>query len=320
VTRTLLENAIDSIQLGVEDYEANDPRRAISATRNYFAGVLLLAKSALLAKAPNADPEIMLAASIEPVPDDAGGAKFRPSTSRTVDFSAVGRRLAAFGVKVDLKSLENLQRIRNDLEHSQNPHSDGAVREAIASSFPVVSDLCANLGTEPVALLGADTWQTMLAAQRMFEREHEQATATFANVIWIHDFAATIPLQCPDCNSGLIAQSQAANRDFASAAMICRGCGETHSAEAVMEHSLNRMLEYDAYRSVTKGDGTLPLHRCPECGVEAYVQTEDHVGCLWCGEVLGQCAVCHVELSPDNVMDDISGLCSYHANLALKDD
>lgn len=35
VTQHLLHNAIASIQLGIEDYNSDDPRRAISAVRNF---------------------------------------------------------------------------------------------------------------------------------------------------------------------------------------------------------------------------------------------------------------------------------------------
>lgn len=38
VMSELFENAVVSIQLGVEDYQSNDPRRAISAVRNFYAG------------------------------------------------------------------------------------------------------------------------------------------------------------------------------------------------------------------------------------------------------------------------------------------
>lgn len=52
----LFENAVQSIQLGVEDYQDNDPKRALSAVRNFYAGVLLLAKEALVRAAPGGEP------------------------------------------------------------------------------------------------------------------------------------------------------------------------------------------------------------------------------------------------------------------------
>jgi hypothetical protein len=46
--RGLFRNAVQSIQLGIEDYQANNSKRAVSAVRNFYAGVLLLAKEVLV--------------------------------------------------------------------------------------------------------------------------------------------------------------------------------------------------------------------------------------------------------------------------------
>ena len=49
VAEGILKNAVDSISLGIEDYqlgigdcESSDPRRLVSCTRNLFAGIILL--------------------------------------------------------------------------------------------------------------------------------------------------------------------------------------------------------------------------------------------------------------------------------------
>lgn len=39
---SILKNAIDSIQVGVEDFQSDDDRRCVSAVRNIGAGILLL--------------------------------------------------------------------------------------------------------------------------------------------------------------------------------------------------------------------------------------------------------------------------------------
>ena len=44
---TLFTNAIETIQIGVEDLLRNDERRVLSAVRNVHAGVLLLCKEKL---------------------------------------------------------------------------------------------------------------------------------------------------------------------------------------------------------------------------------------------------------------------------------
>jgi hypothetical protein len=51
---SLFDNAIQSIQIGIEDYEANEPKRALSAVRNFYAGTLLLAKEVLVRAVPKA--------------------------------------------------------------------------------------------------------------------------------------------------------------------------------------------------------------------------------------------------------------------------
>jgi hypothetical protein len=114
---TLFDNAVQSIQLGVEDYQANDPRRALSAVRNFYAGVLLLAKEVLVRAAPNADPDDVLGARYKPMPDGTGGVSFEPATSQTVDFATLGSRFKDFGLRIDRAALTDLNRIRTQIEH-----------------------------------------------------------------------------------------------------------------------------------------------------------------------------------------------------------
>ena len=45
---SILQNAIDSIVLGLEDFESSDHKRIISCVRNLFAGILLLFKYKLV--------------------------------------------------------------------------------------------------------------------------------------------------------------------------------------------------------------------------------------------------------------------------------
>ena len=88
--RTLYENAIEAIQIGVEDYQANDPRRASSAVRNFFSGTLLLAKEALRRQAPDADQDVMLAARLKLKPNGREGVDPVADGRNTVDFTNIG--------------------------------------------------------------------------------------------------------------------------------------------------------------------------------------------------------------------------------------
>ena len=52
--------------LGVEDYQSNDAKRAVSAVRNFYSGVLLLAKEVLIRAAPGANAVDVIGARYKP--------------------------------------------------------------------------------------------------------------------------------------------------------------------------------------------------------------------------------------------------------------
>ncbi len=66
---SLLNNAIESIQVGVEDYLMGDSKRYLSAVRNICAGILLLYKEKLCRLSPPQDKEVLIKKDIRPVDD-----------------------------------------------------------------------------------------------------------------------------------------------------------------------------------------------------------------------------------------------------------
>ncbi len=323
---SLYQNAIEAIQLGVEDYSANDPRRASSAVRNFYSGTLNLAKETLARTVPLADPRLVIAARIKLVPDGAGGVVPEPDGANTLDFSNIGKRLKDFGVDVEMAAMHALNRIRNDIEHSENPHSPDVVREAIATAFPVVSQLFAALEENPVDELGNETWQRMLDVKAMHDRELAACTGSFGAVDWQSSYLASTVRRCPGCNSVLveIVPQSVGVSDFQSISARCRQCGEDIDAETLVTHSLSERLSFEIYQGA-KGDAETPLHTCPECALETYATLVDDdgnevSGCLWCGCRLGDCAVCGEGLTPETVHWDNTSLCSYHGAMMEKDD
>ncbi|WP_114391674.1 hypothetical protein [Oleisolibacter albus] len=314
---SLFDNAIQSIQLGVDDYQSHDPRRPISAVRNFYAGVLLLAKEVLVRAAPNADPKDVLSARYKPVPDGAGGVELRP-TNNTVDFTNLPERFKDFGLTIAQGPLTELNRIRTDIEHYYTDKSREHVREAIAKAFPVVSELFRQLHESPSKLLGK-TWATMLDVRSVYEEELAACKGTFQKINWKSELLGKVTLLCPECGSHLVEQTHPDNTDHQCIDVKCRLCGAETDAERIVEVALEKYFEHETYFATRDGD-TSPLHDCPECSVTAYITSSEHSGCLWCGETLGECARCSDELTPDNVSWDNSQLCSYCDHMTSKDD
>jgi DNA-directed RNA polymerase subunit M/transcription elongation factor TFIIS len=314
---SLFDNAIQSIQLGVEDFQSNDPRRPISAVRNFYAGVLLLAKEVLVRAAPEADPNDVLATRYKPVPDGEGGVEFEPAARQTIDFSGIAERFKDFGLKIAKAPLHELGRIRNDIEHFYTKLPREAVRDAIAKAFPVVVDLFRLLEEAPAAFLG-DAWPVMLEVRSVYEGELAECKKTFATVDWGSDLLAETQRLCPKCGSELVAQQNPENTDRQSAEAKCRTCDTEIPAERLIEHALEKRFELDSFVAAKDG-GDDPVSTCPECGVAAYVMGEEH-GCLWCGEVLGECARCSAPLTPNTVDIDNPSLCDYCGHMMSKDD
>lgn len=316
--RGLFNNAVQSIQLGIEDYQANNPKRAVSAVRNFYAGVLLLAKEVLVRQVPDVDPKDVIGARYKPVPGDDGGIAFTPASQQTIDFATIGERFKDFGLAIDHGALNDLNRIRNDLEHYFTDTSHEAVREAIAKAFPVVAELCRQIDEAPHEALG-EAWQVMLDARGVYERELAACRQTFENVDWPVGLLAEARLSCPECQSDLVAQQAPENTHHQSLDCRCRLCGHGFSAEQAIEQALETYFETESYVAMTDG-GDQPVLDCPECGLATYLLSEEHVGCVWCGLVLGECGRCMEGLTPDNVSPDNLNLCSYCNHLMQKDD
>lgn len=314
----LLQNAVQSIQLGVEDYQASDSKRVLSAARNFYAGVLLLAKEVLVRAAPNAGPQHVIGARYKPMPDGRGGVTFTPATHQTIDFSTIGQRFKDFGLSINREALDDLNRVRNEVEHhyTQKPHA--AVREAIAKAMPVVADLFRLINEAPNDVLG-DAWQVMLDVRGVYETELAACRSTFDNITWPAGMPGELRFNCPECHSDLVAKKDPANASHETMDCRCQSCGHEFSAEEAVARALEAYFESESYIALTDG-GDQPVHDCPECGLSAYLLTEEHVGCVWCGLVLGECGRCITGLTPENVSPDNYGLCGYCDNLMSKDD
>jgi DNA-directed RNA polymerase subunit RPC12/RpoP len=318
--KTLFDNAVQSIQLGVEDYQSNDPKRTLSAVRNFYAGTLLLAKETLIRAAPKAGPKEIIGAKYRPVPDNNGGVQYKPVGYRTIDFEEIGKRFKDFGLPINQTALRELNRIRTDIEHHYSTAASTAVRDAIGKAFPVVADLFRLAKEDPSTVLG-DAWSVMLDVKAVYDKELAECRATFDKIAWQSASMSRAELVCPKCGSNLVEQKNPTNSDHQSADVRCRACGASSTAEELIVHTLAESFGYERHVAVKDG-GEDPIDHCPECGVEAYVTDEEENACAYCGFSLeGQtCGRCGEALTPNNVSADNNGFCSYCDYQMSKDD
>ncbi len=322
----LLQNAVDSIRVGVEDYETGDRVRSLAAVRNLHAGLLLLAKWVLVESVPKASEEEVIRTVYEPEPDGLGGVKYVPrSGKQTIGLQHIHRRFERFGLKLGPKAnkrLKSLASMRNDIEHRYSSAGVATVRQTVSEAFVVASEMFRLGDVDPRQQLG-NAWGVMLDVNEVYEKEQEACWATFEEVEWRFAVRPGFGPECPSCNSELVEQEDPRNVEQDRASGRCRSCGEEMEAEAVVECFVKASFEWDDYVSVKEtGEGV--LFDCPRCMRETYVGEADDdgelIGCLGCGYKLGRCGVCGTGLRPDDVYGDSDDLCGYCGYKMAKDD
>ena len=314
----LFKNAVQSIILGLEDYQTKDADRTLSAVRNYYAGLLLLAKEVLVRAVPNANASEILAANYKPVPDGSGGVKYVKQKERSIDLNGIGTRFKDFGLQIDHRALQSLSKIRNEVEHLSSRVADHVMRNAIAQSFPLVYTLFRQAGEEPHEIL-EHTWETMLGVRTVYEQELKSCRATFDNIEWNSDVLAGAPRLCVECRSELVAQNNVQNNDKQQIDAECRSCGATIGAEELISYSIAE--HFDGLRNTGIGYGAHDaLQNCPECDLLTYLVGAENDGCVWCDCKLDECAFCKTQLTPDDVYLGDYRLCTYCGYKFHKDD
>jgi hypothetical protein len=317
---TLFANALESIQIGVEDLLKNDERRVLSAVRNVHAGVLLLCKEKLRRLSP--DDEVLLAQRFEPQPNDQGAVSIEAVGKNTVGVDDIKKRFKSFAVSLDWRRFDAMADIRNHMEHAYYKGSRERARQAVADALLIIRQLLVEaLQEDPRAALGSECWTALLENANLFEAELQTCRAMLENINWETEAAARAlrDFACPSCRSALIRQRDPANTSQQSALLICSACGEEAELGPVLSQAFDETFGGEAHIAVKDG-GEPPISTCPECSEETYVLGEGR--CAACDFALPEdatCVICGNGLSAEEYYEH-DGLCSYHAHVASKDD
>lgn len=306
----LLQNAVHSIRIGLEDYQNDeDHGRLISAVRNFYAGVLLLGKQCLLAQCQDEDPMSVLASQFVPKPTEDGSIVYEPRASRTVDFGELRERFRHFGLDWPEGSLKPLQEMRKDFEHYHAVEPKKNIQQAISNCFPIVAGFCEILGEDPVNLLG-DSWNVMLEEHGFFSAQKGQCISSFSRLPWFSGITVWDDVGCPNCDSSLIYQMNEGNSSSQAMILLCRACGTGVETSVFLQSIIAAESFADDYLAMTQG-GEFTLFDCPSCGEDTYLMNGLLNICLSCefslaGEV---CEICQQPLAPDQLWHDDDSTC-----------
>ena len=138
VVDSLLKNALDSIQIGFEDYFSieQDNRRIISSIRNLHAGILLFLKWIIKRHTPgNSNALIMKNHKLR-----IDGDKILAVTQggKTIGREEIIDRLKVVGINIDENQklfLNKIGRIRNAIEHHFSDHPEQELENSILDAF-----------------------------------------------------------------------------------------------------------------------------------------------------------------------------------------
>jgi hypothetical protein len=313
----LLQNAIDSITLGVEDYGNPDSRRAVSCTRNIVAGILLLFKHKLSLLSPPGSDEVLIKQQVLPTFDPSVGLQWQGKGKKTVDVLQIQERFDSLDIEVDWQRMKHITNYRNDIEHyfSVLPHD--AVRTLITDSFVIIRDFIRNeLKQDPRAILGSSAWAVLTEVAEIYEKEKQECQEHLEAVDWEYACleSALIEYRCSKCGSGLIDVTvNGARRE--TSAFICRSCGKQSSFEELASLAVSDYFAESNYRLGKDGDGPETI-TCPSCNQDTYV-LEENV-CILCHvTVERECRGCGTQIHYEEL--DGGEYCSWCAHMMSKD-
>lgn len=312
----LLTNAVESIQVGVEDYQSGTRPRLLSAVRNIHAGILLLYKEALRRESPKDSNDVLLMAKNVPTKDTTGKVTIIGVGKKTVDIQQIRERFEGLGISTDWSRFERVNAVRNDVEHLYPRLDQKALGGLISDSFLVVRDFIHDeLQDDPRVLLGEETWQAMLEVSAVYEKEKAECAKLVDQIDW---GSSTLQegfgyLTCAACGSDLLKPSKNSHGEVV---LECKSCGEDERPESYVPKAIASALDSESYLAAKDG-GETPYVRCPECREETYVIDEGR--CALCEhEAEHTCARCGDRIPAEEL--DSSPLCGYCEYMSNKDD
>ena len=306
VAEGIFKNAVDSISLGIEDYQlGSDPRRLMSCTRNLFAGIILLFKHKLAKLSPSGSDEVLIKQRILPTQTSGGNIGWQGQGEKTVDVQRIQERFESLNIRVDWKRVRAINKYRNNIEHYYSSEPHGSIRSLITDCFVVIRDFVReHLKMDPLKIFDTDIWKTLTEVAEVYEKEKLECVKHIKSIDFEQDElkAVLIEYRCGECESGLIDVTSQSS-DVFNTEFKCLSCGKIWDFVSIVSQAVPEYFSIQNYLSVDYG-GYPATVVCPTCDVETYVLEEDK--CLVCGEKANlECQLC------GELILDGGAFCSY---------
>jgi hypothetical protein len=312
---TIIDNAITSIRLALEDISSATEARLLSAVRNLHAGILLLYKSKLSALSPPGSEDALIKKSVVPKKLPTGEIVFTGVGRKTVNIAEIRTRFESLGIQTDWKRFDKISGLRNDIEHYCTSVHHDAIRGMISDTFVIIRDfMISELAKDPKDELGDEAWGALLSVSEVFEKERADCKQRLDSIDW---GSATLEeaiseVTCAACGSALITPVGPGK----NAGVECRSCGEVEQFESSAERALSNYLGWKNHYAMKDG-GEEALITCPFCFQDGYVVDEEC--CAICGEGCEHtCAMCASTIPVSELSD--GSLCGYCQHMVDKDD
>lgn len=288
---TILQNAIDSIQLGIEDYELikENPKRLISCTRNLFSGILLLFKYYLY----TVNPDLIYI----PLKSKEKGRK------KTLDFKQLKDKLDESQVLIEWGELEKIQKIRNDIEHKYSDENPLIILGLVAVSYNVINDFVRKyLQRDPIEIFGEEIWSILIEVDRVYQIERNQCINDLdSNTYYNFKILELIKQSnCSECGFDVIKPLKN-NTNSHQIEYRCLSCFKETDYHELIVSAIEQEVDYQQRRDSMFGDSLNEVFcTCPSCWTNAY--SIESCFCFSCQYQAKQiCDVCESSLTGDEI-------------------
>lgn len=277
---SLLDNAIRSIQIGLDDYRCDE--RLVSSVRNIYAGILLLFKYKLFLLSGKETNAALIKQSVVPAIDSQGAVIWKGVGNKTIDVAGIKSRFKSLEIDVDWATFDRISKHRNEVEHFFSQLSEDKISELLADCFMIISRfLSHNLNLDAREVLGDEAWQILLDAYEVYDYEIERNSTVIGSLTFYHDVIKKVFLEftCISCSSPLVQPNRSGAAEDVT--FFCAECESEYSYDDICNMGVSDLYINSFQAGLEEVDR--PFCNCEICSQGLYLK--EYRVCTSCGSI-----------------------------------